>query len=72
MEIVSGALRAERGEIFDLEVAGFLEIVVVGDEVWIFLGLQRATEDREKQDKRGNEGNTNVVQANLLAKDSLE
>jgi hypothetical protein len=68
MEIVSGALRGERGEIFHLKVSGLLEIVVVSDKVWIFLGPQGATKDREKQHKRGNEANTNVVQANLLGK----
>jgi hypothetical protein len=67
MEIVSGALRAECGEIFNLKVPGLLEIMVVSDQVWIFLGPQRTAKDREKQHKRG-EGNTNVVQANLLAK----
>jgi hypothetical protein len=68
MEMVSGALRAERGEIFNLKVSGLLEIMVVSDKVWIFLGPQRTTKDWEKQHQRGNEGNTNVVQANLLAK----
>ncbi len=72
MEIVSGALRAERREIFDLKVSGLLEIMVVSDKVWVFLGLQGARKDRENQHKRGNEGNSNVVQANLLVKHSLE
>jgi hypothetical protein len=72
MEIVSGALRAERGELFNLKVSGLLEIMVVSDKVWIFLSLQRATKGRENQHKRGNQGNTNVVQANLLVKHSWE
>jgi hypothetical protein len=68
MEIVSGALRAERGEVFDLEISGLLKVVVVSDEVWVFLGPCRARKKLGNQRKRGNEGNTNVVQAKLRVK----
>jgi hypothetical protein len=68
MEIVSGALRAEGGKIFDLEIAGFLKVVVVGDKVWVFLCPKRAKKSRENQRNCGNQENTSGVQANLLRK----
>jgi len=68
VEIASGALSTKRREIFDLKVSRLLEIVVVSDEVGIFLGLESARKTREDQRQRGNERNTNAVQANLLAK----
>jgi hypothetical protein len=68
VEIVSGALRAKRREVFDLQVPGLLEIMVVSDEVWIFLGLESGRKSRDNQRQSSDEGNTNVVQANLLVK----
>jgi hypothetical protein len=41
MEIVAASLSANGGEIFDLQVAGFFEIVVISDEVRVLLGEDR-------------------------------
>src|SRR5260370_19556294 len=54
MEVVAASLGAHGGEILDLEVAGFFEIVVVGDKVRILLsqGSQRR-ENREYGEEKG-------------------
>src|SRR5450432_388580 len=56
MEVVATALGAEGGEVFNLEVAGFFEVVIVGDDVGIFLGagsrsdkMSATEEENEKQ-----------------------
>src|SRR5215472_19288795 len=48
----SCCLRAgpERREVFDLEVAGFLEVVVVGHKVGAFLGGRRTRPEEEEEE----------------------
>ena len=41
VEIIAAALRAEGGEVFDLEAAGFFEVVIVGDDVGALLRVSR-------------------------------
>jgi len=41
MEVVASSLRAQGGEILDLQVAGFFEIVIVSDDVRVFLSEGR-------------------------------
>src|ERR1700674_1781443 len=41
VEVVAASLGAIRREVLDLEVAGFLEIVIIGDEVRSLLGKGR-------------------------------
>jgi hypothetical protein len=49
VEVIAGALRAKGGEVFDFEVAGLFEIVVIGDDVRAFLGKGRPREENEKK-----------------------
>ena len=50
MEIVSGALGAEGGEVFDLETAGLFEVMVVSDEVRVLLRLASECGAEQEQD----------------------
>src|SRR5450755_1929388 len=58
MEVVAAALGAEGGEVFNLEVAGFFEVMIVGDDVGIFLSAGSrndeisATEDENEKQGR--------------------
>src|SRR5260370_26008464 len=45
---VSGALGAERGEVFDLKIARLLEVMVVSNDVGTFLGVERGREEQQK------------------------
>src|SRR5215831_18780204 len=47
-EVSSAALCTESGEVFDLEVARFFQVMIIGDEVWAFLSRS----ERRKQDHR--------------------
>jgi hypothetical protein len=49
MEVVAKALSAEGREILDLEVAGLLEIVIIGDKVRVLLGKGWRKERREEE-----------------------
>jgi len=55
MEIVGSALSAKSGEIFDFKISGFFQIVVVGDDVRIFLALdfRRGNCDTKEQGNSG-------------------
>ena len=65
VKIVAGALGAERGEVFDFEAAGFLEIVIVGDDVGALLGSGGESGRKQEQDDKDREGLKSVRQAEL-------
>jgi hypothetical protein len=55
VEVVAGALRAEGGEILDLEITGLFEVMIVGDDLGalLSLGSQRtASSERQEQEKK--------------------
>jgi hypothetical protein len=39
VKIAAGTLGTERGKVFDLEISGFFEVVVVGNEIGTFLSV---------------------------------
>jgi hypothetical protein len=55
MEIVGSALSAKSGEIFDFKISGFFQIVIVGDDVRIFLALDSRSGNCETREQ-GNGG----------------
>src|SRR5258705_11369414 len=67
MKVVSRALRTEGRKIFDLEVSRFLKVVIVGNEVGIFLGRQRLGKNRGTEQDGHQEGRVKASQSNLLA-----
>jgi hypothetical protein len=72
MEVVATSLSAHGGEILDLEVAGLFEVVIVSDDVGVFLSERRTgsenqeceNEDRTRQNQtkeRGHEISLQVI-----------
>jgi len=61
VEVVAAALRAEGREVFDFEVAGFFQVVIVGDDVRTLLrgGVQHA----EQQPRAQGEEEAGAVEA---------
>jgi hypothetical protein len=55
MEVISSALSAKGRKVFDFEVAGLFEIVVIGNDVRVFLGLGIARKKKRKERKREND-----------------
>src|SRR5260370_30769911 len=53
VEVMAGALRSQRGDVRELEVASLLEIVIVGEEVGTLLGDgTRANSGRPQEEER--------------------
>src|SRR5215471_11322852 len=63
MEVVAAALGPERREVFDLEVAGFLEVVVVGHKVGAFLGGRRTRPEDEEEDSNSQQQRSTAKQS---------
>ena len=62
VKIVAGALCGEGGEVFDFEAAGFLEIVVISDDVGTLLRMRRKSDCSQEQRQQAEEQNgTNEV-----------
>jgi hypothetical protein len=55
MKAVAGALGPERRKVFELEIAWFFEVVIVGDEVRALLSaarLRRPSQEKEYPDNQ--------------------
>jgi hypothetical protein len=54
VEVIPAALCADGGEVFDLQIAGFLKVMIIGNEVGTFLSSRRggkADTERKKRQK---------------------
>ena len=55
MKIRSATLRSKSGDVFDLQASRFLEIVIISNDIGIFLGpaCRRMDEEHEPDEENG-------------------
>src|SRR5260370_3221893 len=51
VEVVAASLGTQSGEILDLEVAGFFQIVIISDEIRVLLGEDRRQRENQEYGK---------------------